>query len=180
MKRLLSLLPLLAFATLLPTAAIAAPRGTTAVFANARYHQTNETIKDWPFDKGDFSYGLSAAFYDAAGYLELGVNYAPESSLDDVDDVWTPFARIVIEDRFVAAGIGLRGNYISYADGFESEDGSDSDWSSLLYEFYLGVEIPLGSVALGGGAYYTFDKWDELRDFDVDFLEYGVHLGYRF
>ena len=173
MKRILTLL---ALAALLPSATLAAPRGSTAVFANVRYHQTNETIKDWPFDKDDFSYGLSAAFYDAAGYLELGADYAPDPSNDFVDDVWTPFARIVIEDRYVAAGIGIRSNYISYANDAEL----DSDWSSLLYEFYLGVEVPLGSVVVGGGAYYTFEKWDKLRDFDVDFLEYGIHIGYRF
>ncbi len=173
MKRLLLFLALAPF---LAHTAAAASNGSMAVLANVRYHQTNETVADWPFDKDDFSYGLSLAFYDGAGYLELGANYAPDSSLDTVDSVLTPFARIVIVDQFIAAGIGIRDNYVFVSDASDQKD----DWADLLYELYLGVEIPLGSFVLGGGAYYTFDSWSEFSDFDTDFLEYGVHLGFRF
>lgn len=167
------LLLLLAF---IPVLASAGATGSMAVLANARYHQANEPVADWPFDKDDFSYGLSLAFYDGAGYIELGANYAPDSSYDAVDSVVTPFARLVITDQFFAAGIGIRDNYIFFSDSTDQKD----DWADLMYEFYLGLEIPLGSFVIGGGAYYTFDDWGELSDFDTDFLEYGVHLGFRF
>ena len=176
MKKLLfilSLLPLLASAA-----------GSSAILFNARYNSFNKTVLDTPFDE-DFSYGLSYAVYDGAGYLEFGVNYAPDSSIEvldnpgveAIDDVWTPFVRLVMEDQFVAIGIGLRENYISFAD----ESYGDSGWSDLLYELYAGIEIPFGGFVLGGGVYYTFDDWgDAFSDFKSDYLDYGVHFGFRF
>ena len=154
----------------------AAANGSWAVLANVRRNSFNATATDCPFDK-DFSYGASFALYDGAGYIEAGLNYAPDSSIDAVDEVWTPFARIVFVDQFVGAGIGIRGNYVVAADGAPGDD----EWSDLLYELYVGLEVPFGSFVLGGGVYYTFDDWsDGFKDFEKDYLEYGVHVGFRF
>ena len=173
MKRLLPLLPLLA---LLSLPALASAAGTSALFVNGRCNAHNMTVDDCPFDD-DFSYGLSYAVYDGAGYVEIGVNYAPDSSFDSVDDVITPFARLVMVDQFVAIGIGVRDNYISYNDAFDAKSG----WSDLLFELYAGLEIPFGSIVVGGGVYYTFSDWgDAFSDFDSDYLDYGLHIGFRF
>ena len=163
-------------AACLPVAAASAGQQSLGIVGNVRYHQTHTAVREWPFDKGDLSYGASLLIYDGMGYIELGCNYAPDPTADEVlDEVITPFARLVIEDRCVTAGIGVRDNYVTFTD-----DERDAEWTDLLYEFHLGLEFTLGPVVLGGGAYYSFDDWDDLKDFDVDDLEYGIHAGFSF
>ena len=98
---------LLAAAALLlfsPIAATARPAPKLGVVGMARYHQTHTAVREWPFDKDDMSYGAGLLLYDGMGYLELGCEYAPDSSFDAIDEVVTPYARLVIEDMCVAAG----------------------------------------------------------------------------
>ncbi len=146
----------------------------TAFFLGARLHPEHSMVAEWPY-ADDPSYGFSLAFYDGMGYLELGLDYAPESSVYGIESVWTPRAMLVVSDKFLAIGLGILDNYVSFED-----DRLDADWSDLLYQFYLGLEIPAGNLRLGGGAYYTFDDWGNLGDFDTDDLEYGFHLGLVF
>lgn len=160
----------------LPVAAFAAGRSQKlGVVGHARYHQTHTAVREWPFDKDDMSYGAGLLFYDGMGYLELGCEYAPDPNYDAIDEVITPFARLVITDMCVAAGIGVRDNYVFFADK-ERKD----DWTDLLYEFHLGLDFSFSPITIGGGAYYSFDDWNDLKDFDVDDLEYGIHVGFCF
>ena len=160
----------------LPIAAFAAGRSPKlGVIGSARYHQTHTAVLEWPFDKDDMSYGAGLLLYDGMGYVELGCEYAPDPSYDAIDEVITPYARLVIEDMGVAAGIGVRDNYVFFSDK-ERKD----DWTDLLYEFHLGLGFTLGRIIIGGGAYYSFDDWDDLKDFDFDDLEYGIHVGFAF
>ena len=173
-------LPLLsAVAALLfaPFAASAKASPKLGVVGSARYHQEHSTVAEWPFDKGDMSYGASLLLYDGMGYIELGCEYCPDPTAekDAIDDVITPFARLVVSDLGFTAGFGVRDNYVFYAD----KDRKD-DWSDLLYEFHLGLEFTFAPIVIGGGAYYSFDDWDDLKDFDVDDLEYGIHAGFCF
>lgn len=140
-----------------------------------RYHQENASVERWPFEKGNLSYGASYALYDGAGYLEAGLDYAPEGIEGSViEDVWIPRLNMALLDGIFVAGIGIADAYVRKTEG-------GSEWTGLLYQFHLGVDIPLGgSLEVGGGAYYTFEDWGELGDFDTDELEYGAHLGYRF
>jgi len=145
------------------------------VAVGARYHQGHTAIKRWPFEDGNMSYGLSYALFDGLGYLEAGLDYAPEGIEGSVvDDVWIPRLNLAILDGIFVAGIGIANGYVRRSEG-------GGQWTGLLYQFHLGLEIPLGyNLELGGGAYYSFEDWLELGDFEVGDLEYGVRLGYRF
>lgn len=142
-----------------------------------RYHREHSVIERWPYAKGDLSYGLNYAVYDGMGYFELGLDFTPDGVeiMDDkVSRVWTPRINLAMLDKMFVAGIGIANSYIEF-------DGGGHEWSGLLYQFHLGLEIPLGdSFSLDGGAYYTFKRWGELSDFDVDDLEYAIRIGYRF
>lgn len=150
---------------------------TFGVAGLARYHQSHSMVEEWPFDKGDMSFGASLRVHDGMGYLEAGCEYAPDPTASKglFDEVITPFARLAIKDQGLVVAIGVRDNYITYAD-----DARDSEWADLLYELHLGLDFEFGPVSVGGGAYYSYDDWNDLKDFDVDDLEYGVHVGVVF
>ena len=143
----------------------------------ARYHQSHTAVREWPFDKGDMSYGASLRFYDGMGFLELGCEFAADPTADDkvLDQVVTPFARLALKDQGFVAAFGVRDNYVTFDD-----DGRDDEWTDLLYEFHLGLEFDVGPLFVGGGAYYSFDDWGDLGDFDADDLEFGAHVGFAF
>ncbi len=163
----------LAAAALLATpVSSSAQESSLGIAGIARYHQAHSAVRKWPFDKDDMSYGASLRIYDGMGYLEFGCEYAPEASADEVlDEVFTPFARLVVKDQGVVAGFGIRDNYVTFTD-----ESRDDEWEDLLYEFHLGLEFCFGPISLGGGAYYSFDDWNDLKSFDGDDLEYGAHL----
>lgn len=139
-----------------------------------RYHPAHSAIEKWPYD-GDLSYGVAYALYDGMGYLEAALDYAPEGTAESViDDVLTPRLNLGIKDGIFVAGIGIADAYVNTKTG-------GSEWTGLLYQFQLGLDVPLGnSFELGAAAYYSFEAWDELGDFEVEDLEYGVHVGYFF
>ncbi len=145
------------------------------VALGVRYHQVHSAIKRWPYEDGNLSYGASYALYDGMGYLELGLDYAPEGIADTpIDEVWTPRLNMAILDGIFVAGIGI-------ANGYVRKTGGGSEWTGLLYQFHLGLEIPIwAGLEIGGGAYYSFDDWRELGDYVFEEMEYGIRLGYRF
>jgi len=176
MKTLMLLLAVLLTTGITTAAALKGQSSNSSRIAvGARYHQGHTTIKRWPFEDGNMSYGLSYALFDGLGYLEAGLDYAPEGiEGSTVEDVWIPRLNMAINDGIFVAGIGI-------ANGFVRRTVGGSQWTGLLYQFHLGLEIPLGnSLEIGGGAYYSFDDWGEIGDFEVDDLEYGVRIGYRF
>jgi hypothetical protein len=58
------------------------------------------------------------------------------------------------------------------------EDGGD--WTSVYWQLMLGFEIPLGPVKLEMMAYYPFEGFSDLDDFDFSDIEYGGSLKYYF
>ena len=60
-----------------------------------------------------------------------------------------------------------------------SADG-DSDWTDLYYQFILGLGVPVGMFSLDAHALYAFDKWDNLEEFSMSNIEFGVWLSYSF
>ncbi len=139
-----------------------------------RYHQSHSQIERWPYGSGDLSITTSYALSDGIGYLEAGLDYTPDASGEDVEDVWTPRLNMAMLDGVFVAKLGIANSHVN----FESSGGR---WTGLLYQFHLGVELPVGDrFQVGGGAYYSFDSWQELSGFEFDELEYGVHLGFRF
>jgi hypothetical protein len=156
-------------------------RGKSTVFGmtsrgalGVRFQPMHSYIETWPYD-GDLAYGLAYALYDGMGYLEVGLDYTPEATADSViDDVLTPRLNLGLKDGIFVAGIGLADGYVSKATG-------GSEWTGLIYQFQLGVDVPFGqNFEVGASAYYSFDDVGELGDFEFDELEYGIHVGYFF
>ena len=154
----------------------------------ARFHSDNDDVGDWPYEKGDMSYGLGFAIYEGIGYIEVGCDYMPESDSDDspVDSAVEPRLRVAVRDGVFVAGTGISCPYVWYADGATErrDDGTTrtmkDDWTDLMYQLYLGLEFPLGPITLDGGASYSFEDWDGIKDFDTKDLEYEVRMGFAF
>ncbi len=151
-------------------------RGTFPARAavGVRHHSTHSQIERWPYERGDLSLTTSYALYDAMGYLEVGLDYTPDASREGVGDVWTPRLNMAMLDGVFVAKVGIANSHVSF-------DESGGQWTGVLYQFHLGLEFPVGDrFQIGGGAYYSFDRWSELSEFAFDELEYGVRIGFLF
>ena len=52
-------------------------------------------------------------------------------------------------------------------------------WLAVI-AFLLGAQVPVWQLRFELHAYYVFENWSELDEFDVEDLEYGAWLTYRF
>jgi hypothetical protein len=146
----------------------------SAVGAGVRQHVLHSVYEELPFEDGDLTYTLGYEYHDRAGYWQVLVGYTPEVGEGDVVDyVITPQLNLIIQDRVFLAGTGILGSYIeSIADG--------GDWTSVYWQLMLGFEIPLGPVKLEVMAYYPFESWSDIDDFEFDDIEYGGSLKFYF
>jgi hypothetical protein len=144
------------------------------VAVGARFHPPHSLIEQWPFND-NWSYGISYALYEGLGYIELGLDYAPEGADGTgIDDVITPRLNMAFKDGYFVAGLGIGKSYVRMVEG-------ENEWISLLYQAHLGLEIPVGNrFELGGGAYYSFKSFSDWSDFKSKDLEYGIRLGFFF
>ena len=163
--------------TITQVATAAKPFGAnpkSAVGAGARYHVEHSVYDDLPFEDGDLTYTLSYEYHDAAGYWQLMVGYTPEVGDGDVVDyVITPQLNLIIQDRIFLAGTGIMSDYIQSV-----EEGGD--WGDIYWQLMLGFEIPIGPVKLEAMAYYPFDKWGNIPDFDFNDVEFGGSIKFYF
>lgn len=145
------------------------------VLGGARYHQSHTAFADLPFGEGDISYCAAYEFQDQDALWQLGVNITPElGDRKDIEYAVTPQLNLLLRDRIFRGGLGILSTYTRDSDG-------KGDWMDMYWQFILGIEIPLpGPFVVSGNAYYVFDKWDALGDFDFENVEYGVSAGFRF
>jgi hypothetical protein len=159
---------------LFPLFANAGNSPNSAVGLGARWHVQHSAFEDLPFEDGDLTYTLGYEYHDKAGYWQLLLGYTPEVGEGDlVDYVITPQLNLIIQDRIFLAGTGILGSYV------ESKD-EGGDWTSVYWQFMLGFEIPLGAVKLEILAYYPFEGFSDLDEFDFSDIEYGGSLKYYF
>ena len=165
---------LLSVLFLLPLIVNAGDSPNSAVGLGVRRHVLHSTFQDLPFEDGDLTYTLGCEYHDQSGYWQLLVGYTPEVGEGDlVDFVITPQLNLIIQDRIFLAGGGILGSYI------ESKD-EGGDWTSVYWQFMLGLEIPIGPLNLEIMSYYPFEGISELSDFDLGDIEYGGSLKYYF
>lgn len=144
-----------------------------------RYHTEHSAFEDLPFDKGDLSGVLAYEYHESEAYWQLGLGYAwdPSGSREDFADpdyVITPQINLILKDGLWEGGVGALRSYTKFDDG-------SSDWTSLYWQFILGVRLPaIAGFDLSVASFYTFDRWGNLSDFSSRDLEFGAKLSYRF
>ena len=162
-------------------------RATSSIGVGARQHVQHTIYEDYPYSDGDLSYTIAYEYHDAAGYWQLMVGFTPDvgdRTVDDDDDtgeeeaeplvesIITPQINLLIEDRLWLAGIGILSDYI--------ETTEDTDWSDIYWQLMLGLVLPLGNLELEILAYYPFEDWDAISDFDTDDIEFGASVKFMF
>lgn len=151
-----------------------------ALTAGGRYHMRHSEYLELPFDDGDLSYLLGYEYHEGSAFWQLLVGYAPDISEGDdgrgigIKSVTTPQINLLFEDRNWLGGVGALASYIETEDDVDLE--RESDWTDVYWQLMLGFQIPLPAFNIEVMAYYPFEKWKTLRDFEFGDIEYGVLL----
>ncbi len=157
------------FAALVP-ALFAAPAMRPALTGGVRRHVDHSVFEELPFDDGDVSYILGCEFHDQNGYWQLLLGYTSEVGSNVVDYVVTPQINLILQDRGWQAGVGALSSYIATE--------ASTDWTDIYWQFILGYTVRLPVLAFDILAYYPFESWSVLRDFDGSDIEFGILLRY--
>jgi len=153
-----------------------------ALTGGARYHMLHSEYVELPFDEGDLSYLLGYEYHEGSAFWQLLVGYAPDISEGDdgrgigVNSVITPQINLIFEDRNFLGGVGVLASYIEMEDEVDLE----SDWTDVYWQLMLGYQIPLPAFQVEIMAYYPYEKWELLSDFDFGDIEYGLQFKRRF
>ena len=151
----------------------AADTATYAVSVGPRIHSDHSTFIDLPYGDNDIGYDLALEAHDEDGYARLGVEYAPDvSGIDGTDFVITPHIDIIYQDRIFIGGVGLLDSYVNNSTG--------DDWTGIYWQLNLGLSFNFEVITVAAQAYYTFDKWGDISDFETKDLEYGATIAYNF
>ena len=140
----------------------------------AKYHRLHSSFKELPYDDGDISYSVAYEYHDEDAFWQLACDVTPEfKSRDDLEYGMTPQLNLLATDRIFQGGLGILSTY--------THGDTGGNWMDMYWQFILGVSIPLpGPFTLEANAYYVFDEWGHVSDFDFGDVEYGAYLGYRF
>jgi hypothetical protein len=179
---LIFLLPAAAFADKYPL--VPEFKGKHAITAAAKFHVEHSAFTALPFDDGDFGYLLAYEYHEGLGLWQAGVEYVPGPNGDPlVDYVLTPQVSLILQDRIFRAGLGVLWSYVA-RESVDAEIPSDQiidGWSSLYWQFNLGLNFPLGErFALGVDSFYVFEKWGALKEFEFCDIEYGASFSFKF
>lgn len=155
-----------------------AAQGATQKFSvGARRHVEHSVFDQLPFDAGDISYGVAYEYHEDAAYWQIALSFCPHprgaSATNSVDYVYTPQLNLVFRDGIWRGGLGILTSYLKPDEG-------ESEWTSLYYQFLLGLQFPVAGLELDIQAFYTFEKWSLLDAFEVDDIEFGIWLTYTF
>jgi len=146
----------------------------TAAGIGARQHVDHPYFEVLPYDDGDLSYGLAVEWHDESAYWQLAFNYAPDvTGTNATDYVLTPQINLVFKDNIWRGGLGVLKSYI-----VDKETGSD--WTDVYWQLLLGADLPFYGMQLSLQAFYVFEEWERLEEFDFGDLEYGAWLSYFF
>lgn len=154
----------------------AAPSHNLAV--GVLQHKEHSAFEMLPFVDDDLGYGLAYEYREAgSAYWQFGAWYtdSPGEGKWEQDYAVTPQINLIFEDRAFRAGFGALATYLAGNEFLETA------WTDLYWHFILGLGIPLGpSFRLEVSAYYAFEAFDELSDFEWDDIEFGAWLSHSF
>jgi hypothetical protein len=177
MKTLHALLATSAVSFLAFSQAVAEPNVQSTVVIGARSHIEHTSFEDLPFDGGDLTYSLGFEWHEKDAYWQICLGYSPKPSrTNDVEYVLTPEVNLMISDNYWRGGIGAVWSYVER----KGDSPTKSDWLDVYWQFIFGFSMPLGGMHLDLMAYYVFQDWDKLDEFDLNDIEFGAWLGYNF
>jgi hypothetical protein len=142
-----------------------------------RQHVNHSEFDKLAFGEDDLAYILAYEAHEDIGFWQLGIGYTPDPSGDQpVDYILTPQISLIFKDRIYRAGIGVLWDYI-----VSNQDDIDDKWSSLYWQFIIGIHIPFSKkVGLDINSYYAFEKWNKLGDIHTKDIEFGALLNFSF
>lgn len=153
------------------TCAGLADQGTAnALVLGVRQHVRHSVATDLPYGDNDISYLLGYEWREASACWQLAVDYAPDVDSVGVDYVLTPQLNLIVNDGIWRGGVGILKSYIA--------DDMNTDWEDIYWQFILGIGIPLGGLTVDVDAFYAFEDWGDIGDFDTDDLEFGASLSF--
>jgi hypothetical protein len=150
-------------------------RTDSGIAGGFRYHQDHTVFEELPFGEGDISYVLAYEATDQNMVLQLGCGYCPDvtGSSNAVEYALTPQANLILKDGMWRGGLGVMRTYI------KDDDDTTDAWTHTYFQFLLGVEFPLFNIPLSVYAYYPFDDWSNLSEFDVEDVDFGATLRFN-
>jgi len=153
-------------------------RAQFGIVAGARRHAEHSAFKELPFADGDMSYTVGCEYHDLSGYWQFIVGYAPDVGTNTtpnaagvsnkVDYVLTPQLNMLVVDGIWIGGMGVMASQVKT----ELTD----DWTDIYWQFMFGIEIATPIIRLEILAYYPFENWGELSEFDFGDIDYGGAL----
>lgn len=154
-------------------------RGENRFDLGGRYHQDHSVFGELPYGDGDLSYAVGYEYGEEMGAWQLALDWAPHVTgtssngvVRDVDSTITPQVNLLLRDKLFELGVGGLISYLS---------GDDSDWTDVYWQFIAGLRIPLsGGLDLALNAYYPFDEWGHIKEFEAGDIDYGLWLSFRF
>jgi len=147
--------------------------GGSALSLGVRQHVDHSVYTELPFDDGDLSYGIAYEIHEEQAFWQLAVEYAPDiSSTNSVDFVLTPQLNLICKDRCWRGGVGVLMTYIAGDD--------DDDWTDLYWQLMFGIQLDSTRPEIDVFAYYPFEKWSDIGDFDGKDVEFGLWLCFPF
>ncbi len=154
-----------------------------ALSAGARYHTRHMQYVELPYNKGDMSYMLGYEYHEAGGFWQLLIGFTPSVSDGTdgrgigVESVITPQLNLLFEDRNWVAGVGVLSSYINRDNKAVIEDEELRDeWTDIYWQLMIGYRMVLPALQIELMLYYPFEKWNTLRNFKGEDLEYGLML----
>lgn len=163
----LTLLALLAAAR--PAVAARASRFGFAL----RQHSEEATLEEYPFGD-DVSFCLAYEWEENQAFWQVAVDYAPDVDTTNATDyVITPQINLMLKDKGWRGGIGVLKSMVS-----DKETGND--WTDLYWQWALGMQIPILGMRFNVEAYYLFESFSDLGDFETGNIEYALWFKYAF
>lgn len=149
--------------------------GRSGLSAGARYHVDHSVYEELPFDAGDMSYGLAYEYRERQALWQVAMNYAPHigGATNDIDYVMTPQLNLIFTDNNWRGGTGILKSYIK-------DEVLGGDWTDVYWQFLFGFQTPVSRMKFDFQAFYVFNHWDELSEFDFGDVEFGGWLSLDF
>lgn len=147
---------------------------TSYTAAVRKYVQRDNSYTDRPYGENDLSYGLYVDMFDGIGGWRLGASYATDlSGVGEADSVITPEITLIGAEGPWISGISLMMDYV--------DDGSNTEWGDLYYQFQLGLRFPIGkNLQVAASLYFPFTDLGNFGDLGFSELDYGLTVSARF
>ncbi|MBN1670532.1 MAG: hypothetical protein JXR37_05845 [Kiritimatiellae bacterium] len=131
----------------------------------ARTFAEHSQYLDRPYEKGEWGYGLSYEFHEGPGLWQLAATYAPDS------EVIQPQLNLIYQQSGMTFGLGGTTSY---------QLGEVNEWGDAYWQWVAGFGLKFTKkFNLNLAAYYVYKSWNDLGDFDLDDLDYGVWTKFR-